>query len=108
MTDDLRAAPKEAQAGPDSRPKLVFVYSETSGHSRRVDAFLAQILQSRGNHHTFDLVRVCLEKQPKLVEQLGVSQLPTLLIIDQRKIEARVENPRGRLEIQAALGPWLK
>lgn len=60
-----------------------------------MEAFLAQVLQRRHNHDTFDLVRVSAEKQPKLVEQLGVVEVPTLLIIDERKIEARVERPRG-------------
>jgi thioredoxin-like negative regulator of GroEL len=96
------------EARPESRPKLVFVYSETCGHSRRVEAFLAQVLQRRHNHDTFHLVRVSAEKQPKLVEQLGVAEVPTLLIIDKRKIEARVERPRGRVQIQTALGRWLK
>jgi len=95
-------------AQPDSRPKLVFVYRETCGHSRRVEAFLAQVLQRRHNHDTFDVVRVSAEKQPKLVQQLGVAEVPTLLIIDERKIEARVERPRGRIQIQTALGRWLK
>jgi thioredoxin-like negative regulator of GroEL len=86
----------------------VFVYGETSGLSRRVESYLAQVLQSRGNHDTFDLVRVSFERQPKLVEQLGVSETPTLLVIDGGRIEARVEKPRNRLEIQAGLERWLK
>jgi hypothetical protein len=91
----------------ESRPKLMFVYSETSGLSRKVDAYLAQVLQSRQNHDTFDLVRVSVEKQPNLAEQLGVSEVPTLLVIDERRIEIRLEKPRTRLAIQGALDRWL-
>jgi len=107
---DVRARSRriisEAQA--ESRPKLVFVYGETCGRSRRAEAFLAQVLQQRRNHATFDLVRVSAESQPSFVEQLGVLELPTLVVIDGRKIAARVENPRGRREIEVALSPWLR
>jgi hypothetical protein len=113
MTEDLTAAATGNAMGndrtePGPLPKLVFVYGETSGLSRRVESYLAQVLQSRGNHDTFDLVRVSFERQPKLVEQLGVSETPTLLVIDGGRIEARVEKPRNRLEIQAGLERWLK
>lgn len=106
--EDDRAQSVHEQAEPESRPKLVFVYGETCGHSRRVEAFLAQVLQRRHNHETFDLVRVCAEEQPELVEQLGVSEVPTLLVIDQRRIEARVVKPTSQVAIKSALGRWLK
>ena len=92
---------------PESRPKLVFVYGQASGPSRRVEAFLAQVLQARHNQETFELVRICAEKQPRLLEQLGVSGVPTILVIDQRQIRARLERPRGRRAIADALEPWL-
>jgi hypothetical protein len=43
----------ELQAEADDRPRLVFVYSDSSGLSRRADGFLAQVLQRRRNHETF-------------------------------------------------------
>jgi thioredoxin-like negative regulator of GroEL len=95
-------------ARPESRPKLVFVYGRTCGRSRRVEAFVAQVLQHRQNHATFQLVRVCAESQPELVRQLGIAELPTLLVIDERKVAARVERPHGRREIEATLSRWLK
>ena len=40
------------------KPRLVFFHSAASGHCRRVEGFLAQVLQRRRNHGTFKVVRV--------------------------------------------------
>ena len=41
--------------GPTSatRPRLIFFTSSLSGQCRRVEGFLAQVLQRRRNHSTF-------------------------------------------------------
>jgi len=92
----------------EPKPQLVFVYSQRDGLSRRVEGFIAQVLQRRHNHATFDLVRVCVETEPELVERLGVSEVPTLLVVDGRSIAVRLEQPRGAGEIRAGLSRWLK
>ena len=43
---------------------LAFFHSPTSGRSRRAEGFLAQVLQRRGNHHTFKLLRVTSTSAP--------------------------------------------
>jgi thioredoxin-like negative regulator of GroEL len=80
------------------KPKLVFVYGRTDGQSRRVEAFIAQVLQRRHNHETFELIRVCADEQPELVERLGVSDVPTLLVVDKRKVGLRLKRPKGARE----------
>jgi thioredoxin-like negative regulator of GroEL len=90
------------------RPRLLVFYSETSGPCRRADAHLAQILQRRRNHHAFDIVRLCAADRPKAVELLGITTLPTLIVVQNGVIRARLEAPRGRLEIETALYPWLR
>lgn len=97
----------EATAVERQRPKLLFFYSETSGRSRRVEGFLAQVLQRRRNHDTFDLVRVSVERRPDLAERFRVSELPTVLIIAERKVQQRIGNPRGCRDLEAQLRPWL-
>ena len=97
----------DAAVGEAARPKLVFVYGETDGQSRRTEAFLAQVLQRRHNHETFELVRVCAESEPEFVEQLGVTELPTLLVLDEQAIQARLTRPGGARQIAAVLRPWL-
>jgi hypothetical protein len=90
------------------KPKLVFVHSARSGPSRHVDAYLAQVLQRRQNHQTFDLIRVDIDQRPALAQRLGVTQTPTLLVITQGLVAARAVDPRGRSAIVELLSPWLK
>lgn len=94
--------------GTVTRPKLVFFASSVSGHSRRVEGFLAQVLQRRRNHGTFRLHVVDGERRPDLVERFGVKALPTLLVVEDRVVKARLEQPRGCRDIEELLSPWLR
>ena len=91
-----------------TRPKLVFFASSVSGHSRRVEGFLAQVLQRRRNHGTFRLHVVDGEQRPDLVERFEVKALPTLLVVEDRVVKARLEQPRGCRDIEELLSPWLR
>ena len=90
------------------KPALLFFHSPTSGRSRRVEGFLAQVLQRRGNHDTFTLHRIEYESRSDLAVRCGVEQPPAIVIVDGKRIRARLEQPRGCLEIHATLAPWLK
>jgi thioredoxin-like negative regulator of GroEL len=90
------------------RPKLVFVLSMTSGRSRRVEGFLAQVLQRRGNHDTFQVVRVDADSRPDLVERLRVDTVPALLVVEEGRVRARLTAPNGCRDITDALAPWLR
>ena len=90
-----------------SKPTLCFVYSPTSGPSRRMEGFLAQVLQRRHNHQTFVLRRVNSAERPDLVERLGVTALPALLVIQDRRVQARLDGLHGCTEIEQLLEPWL-
>jgi len=90
------------------RLKLAFVYSDKSGVSRRVEGFLAQVLQRRRNHDTFQLLRVDAERRPDLVERLRVTELPTLLLIEEKRVRGRLVKPSGCRAISEFLSPWLK
>lgn len=90
------------------KPKLLFFYSETSGRSRRVEGFLAQVLQRRRNHNTFDLVRVSAERRPDLTERFRISELPTVLVVAERTVQQRIVGPRGCRDLEEQLRPWLK
>jgi thioredoxin-like negative regulator of GroEL len=89
------------------KPGLVFFHSSVSGGCRRVEGFLAQVLQRRRNHETFRLYRVAHEERPDLVERFGVATLPTLMVVEGKTVRARLERPRGCREIEAFLQPWL-
>jgi thioredoxin-like negative regulator of GroEL len=93
--------------GNGEKPGLVFFHSSVSGHCRRVEGFLAQVLQRRRNHETFRLYRVDEQERPDLLERFGVERVPTLVVVAEKQVRARLERPRGCREIERFLGPWL-
>ena len=90
------------------KPGLVFFHSAVSGQCRRVEGFLAQVLQRRRNHGTFKLYRVAREERPDLLARFQVEHVPTLVIVQGKKALGRLESPRGCREIETFLEPWLK
>jgi thioredoxin-like negative regulator of GroEL len=90
------------------QPGLVFFYHASSGRCRRVEGFLAQVLQRRRNHRIFKLYRVDAEQRPDLVERFGVTSTPSFAVLEGRKVRATLEQPGGCREIEAFLSPWLR
>ena len=99
------AAPAAAAA--TMKPGLVFFHSSVSGSCRRVEGFLAQVLQRRRNHETFRLYRVAQEERPDLVDRFDVRVMPTLVVVEGKAVRAKLERPRGCREIETFLAPWL-
>src|SRR5919112_6346772 len=90
------------------RPRLVFFHSSLSGRCRRVEGFLAQVLQRRRNHGTFSFHSVAQEERPDLLERFRVDTLPTLCVVEGKRVAGRLVAPRGCREIEEFLAPWLK
>jgi thioredoxin-like negative regulator of GroEL len=90
-----------------TQPGLIFFHSGQSGVCRRVEGFLAQVLQRRRNHGTFRIYNVAREKHPDLFERFAVTTTPTLVVVDGKAVRGRLERPRGCREIEAFLSPWL-
>jgi thioredoxin-like negative regulator of GroEL len=98
----------EAVSANGARPGLVFFHSSVSGNCRRVEGFLAQVLQRRKNHGTFRIYRVDGEERPDLLERFGVRTVPTLVVLQDKQVQAMLERPRGCREIERFLAPWLR
>ncbi len=96
---------KPTSAAP--RPLLCFVYSPTSGPSRRAEGFLAQVLQRRQNHRAFVVKHINCVERPDLAEKLGAKTVPSLVVVENRRVRARLEGPSGCKDIEHLLGPWL-
>lgn len=90
-----------------AKPKLVFFYSPQSGRCRRVEGFVAQVLQRRRNHETFELVRVPVDRRPDLAERFGVDTVPTICVVENRRLRKRIVAPRGCRELERELAGWL-
>jgi len=97
------AAPATALA-----PSIVFFLSARSGACRRVEGFIAQVLQRRRNQRTFLLRRVDVDERPDLAERFSVTDVPTLLVVENRRIRGRLDRPRTVAEIRLLLAPWLR
>lgn len=98
----------ELVARPEGKPRLVFFYSPLSGRCRRVEGFIAQVLQRRRNHETFELVRVSVERRPDLAEKFRVDQVPTICVVEGRKMLRQIVAPRGCRDLETELEPWLR
>jgi thioredoxin-like negative regulator of GroEL len=97
-----------AEVRADERPRLVFFYSPASGRCRRTEGFLAQVLQRRHNHDTFRLVRVSATERPDLIERFRIGTVPTICVVEGRRLVARLEAPAGCRELEQSLRPWLR
>jgi thioredoxin-like negative regulator of GroEL len=91
-----------------AQPGLVFFHSHTSGRSRRVEGYLAQVLQRRRNHATFKVYQVAQEDRPDLLKRFGIQLVPTLVVVENKVVRARLETPRSSREISSFLSPWLQ
>ena len=104
----MESAPQQnPEALPEQRPRLVFFYSPLSGRCRRVEGFIAQVLQRRRNHDTFDLVRVSIDRRPDLAEKFLIGEVPTICVVQGRKLMRRIVAPSGCRELEEQLEPWL-
>jgi thioredoxin-like negative regulator of GroEL len=101
----VSAAPTIPQT---ERPRLVFFCSKASGRSRRVEGYLSQVLQRRGNHDSFHLYNVDVDEQPELAERFLVNAIPTIVVVEDNHVQGRLEAPRGCRDIEALLTPWLR
>ncbi len=97
----------EIETPSERKPGLVFFHSAVSGRCRRVEGYIAQVLQRRRNHETFKYYAVAREERPDLVEKFGVVQMPTLVVLEDKLVRARLEAPRGCRDIERFLAPWL-
>lgn len=100
------ARPRDRRPGP--KPRLVFFTSGVSGRCRRVEAYLAQVLQRRQNHGTFRLYVVDEQARPDMFRRFGVDEVPTLVVVEGRRATARLTRPRGCRDIETFLAPWLR
>jgi thioredoxin-like negative regulator of GroEL len=91
----------------NGKPQLLLFSSRVSGRCRRVDGFLAQVLQRRANHATFELERVDVEERPRLHASFGIDEVPTLVVVEDGEIKGRIAAPTGCKSIERFLAPWL-
>jgi len=103
-----RAARPRTASRTIERPRLVFFHARNSGRSRRVEGYLSQVLQRRRNHESFALVHVDVDENAELAERFLVEDVPTIVVVEAKRVRARLVSPRGCRDIEQLLGPWLR
>lgn len=91
-----------------ARPQLLFFFDPTDGRARRVEAYIAQVLQRRQNHDAVRVRPVDVTRHGGLAERLRVYATPTLLVVEAMTVKARIEQPKSSKAIQELLTPWLR
>ena len=102
MAQAVEALPQDVSA---TKPRLVFFHSRSCGKCRRVEGFIAQVLQRRRNHGTFVYLPVEAEERPDLLERFQVDELPALLVVSDGQVRGRLTHPRGCRDIEDLLAP---
>ena len=91
-----------------TKPPLLLLFAEyTSGQSRRMDGFVAHVLQRRHNHGSFRYRIVLREQRPDLFERFHVEDAPTLVIVDEGAVQARLTGYHRPSDVEKLLAPWL-
>jgi len=89
------------------KPQLLFFHSHSSGLSRRAERNLAALLAPRRNQEAFELRTILQERNPDLFERFRVEVAPTLIVVEDRKVRARLDICHGSRAITTFLKPWL-
>ena len=66
------------------------------------------MLQRRHNHESFELLRVDVEDHAELAVRFRVEDVPTIVVVEDKRVRGRLESPRGCRDIEQLLAPWLR
>ena len=89
----------------DSRPLLVFFWSERSGPARRMESLLAHL--ERKERERLRVRRVNVDAEPELAARFQIEVVPTLVLVKERKVVSRLDGRTSAPKIEAMLEPHL-
>ncbi len=89
----------------DSRPLLVFFWSERSGPARRMESLLAHI--ARKERGRLRVRQVDADASPEVVERFKVDVVPTLVLVKDKHVVARLDGRTSAPRIEKMLAPYL-
>ena len=88
-----------------TKPLLVFFTSSKSGPARRMDSTLAHL--ARKERHRLRLTRVDIDERPDLAARFRVEEVPTLVLVGDRRVVERLEGRASVPRIEAMLDEHL-
>ena len=89
----------------DSRPLLVFFWSERSGPARRMESLLAHL--ARKERARLRVRRVDVDASPELAERFKIEVVPTLVLVKEKQAVARLDGRTSAPRIEAMLDQHL-
>ena len=90
----------------DGRPVLVFFTNERSGPARRMESLLAHV--ARKERERLRVTRVDVDERPDLATRFGVHDVPTLILVKDKKAVARIDGRTSAPKIEQMLEPHLE
>ena len=84
---------------------LVFVGRRQSGVSRRMESLIAWVKITQKKQ--LRVVEVDADRHPGLVEQLAVTEVPTLLLLENRRVVGRLEGRATGRQIDELIRPHI-
>lgn len=85
----------------DDKPLLVFFTSERSGPARRMESLLAHL--ARKERTRVRIMRVEVEEQAELTERFRVRDVPTLVLVQHKRVVDRLDGRASAPRIEAML-----
>jgi thioredoxin 1 len=87
-------------------PILLFFTQETSGPARRMESLLAHL--ARKERGRLRISRIDAAAAPEWVDRLNVTQIPTLVLVKDRRPVERLEGRASAPQIERMLAPHLE
>jgi thioredoxin-like negative regulator of GroEL len=84
-------------------PTLLFFRRERCGLSRRMESLVAWVKVTR--KRDLRVVDVDVERSPALVDRLRVGQIPTLVLVKNKRVVGKLEGRATGRQIDALIGP---
>lgn len=88
------------------KPLLLFFTDERSGPARRMESLLAHVARKERARLRISLVDV--DRSPELAEKLGIAEIPTLILVRDRRPVARLEGRASAPQIERMLARHLE
>jgi thioredoxin 1 len=90
---------------PHTTPTLLFFTQETSGPARRMESLLAHL--ARKERDRLRISRIDVTTSPEWVDRLGITNIPTLILLKDRRPVERLEGRASAPRIERMLAPYL-
>ncbi|MDQ3889393.1 MAG: thioredoxin family protein [Actinomycetota bacterium] len=92
-------------SSPTSLPLLLFFTTARSGPARRMESLLAHL--ARKERSRLRISKIDADERPEWVERMKITEIPTLILVKDRKPVARLEGRVSAPQIERMLAPYL-